>query len=756
MAWRRSSGTSLGLAAAGVVRAVAVVAIAAVSLRLVDGALGLELPGAAWLRSDVLYAPLEPMAAVLCLSRAWFSSRDRTAWLLVGAAITAYAVGDAIWFLAYSDPQPPSPSAADGFWLSFYVLVFAGTATLVHGHMRLRQRTLWLDGAIGGLVVAAVGLPAILEGGVGFAGSTTQAVAVNFTYPILDLSLVAAIVAVFALTGWRPGAMWILYGGGLMALTVADVMFLTAPTMAAVALGLRPIYTLSLLLIGLASWQTTDDVAHVDMRSVRVMILPSAFALVAAGVLGYAAVRHVPLLAVALALAALVGVICRTSLTIREIQTLSHAHAAALRDELTGLGNRRSLQEEVEARIGQSRSRPLAVLLLDLDSFKDLNDVLGHDIGDLLLVDVATRLREAARADDLIVRMGGDEFAVLLDAPEDAATVAAAAARILAALDRSFLLDGMQLHIAASIGSALYPEHGEDTQTLLRHADIAMYEAKAHGNAYRVYRGEAEDAHTRDRLMLVEELRRAVGNGGLEVHYQPKASLATGEITGAEALVRWRHPTRGLLAPAEFLSAAERTGTLRTMTRFVLDRALQDCSRWLADGYDLSVAVNLSTIDLLDPDLACDVAERLAEHGVPPRRLRVEVTEEVVMSDPNRSQAVLESLSAEGIAIALDDFGTGYSSLARLARLPVAELKIDRSFVACMTTDPGRAAIVRSTIHLAHDLGLTVVAEGIEHRPQWDLLAELGCDEAQGYLLATPLPAAELEAMLLEQHRRAA
>ena len=756
MAWRRSSGTSLGLAAAGVVRAVAVVAIAAVSLRLVDGALGLELPGAAWLRSDVLYAPLEPMAAVLCLSRAWFSSRDRTAWLLVGAAITAYAVGDAIWFLAYSGPQPPSPSAADGFWLSFYVLVFAGTATLVRGHMRLRQRTLWLDGAIGGLVVAAVGLPAILEGGVGFAGSTTQAVAVNFTYPILDLSLVAAIVAVFALTGWRPGAMWILYGGGLMALTVADVMFLTAPTMAAVALGLRPIYTLGLLLIGLASWQTTDDVAHVDMRSVRVMILPSAFALVAAGVLGYAAVRHVPLLAVALALAALVGVICRTSLTIREIQTLSHAHAAALRDELTGLGNRRSLQEEVEARIGQSRSRPLAVLLLDLDSFKDLNDVLGHDIGDLLLVDVATRLREAARADDLIVRMGGDEFAVLLDAPEDAATVAAAAARILAALDRSFLLDGMQLHIAASIGSALYPEHGEDTQTLLRHADIAMYEAKAHGNAYRVYHDEAEDAHTRDRLMLVEELRRAVGNGGLEVHYQPKASLATGEITGAEALVRWRHPTRGLLAPAEFLSAAERTGTLRTMTRFVLDRALQDCSRWLADGYDLSVAVNLSTIDLLDPDLACDVADRLAEHGVPPRRLRVEVTEEVVMSDPNRSQAVLESLSAEGIAIALDDFGTGYSSLARLARLPVAELKIDRSFVACMTTDPGRAAIVRSTIHLAHDLGLTVVAEGIEHRPQWDLLAELGCDEAQGYLLATPLPAAELEAMLLEQHRRAA
>jgi len=549
--------------------------------------------------------------------------------------------------------------------------------------------------------------------------------------------------------------MWIVYGGGMTLLAAADIMFLTAPTVGAVETGLRPIYTLSLVLIGVAAWQTTDDVAHVDMRSVRVMVLPSAFSLLATSALGYAAVRHVPPVAVGLALVALVGVVCRTWLTIREIQRLWDAHAAALRDDLTGLGNRRSLYEEIERRISEGGSRRLAVLLLDLDSFKDLNDVLGHDTGDLLLIEVATRLRETARAGEFIVRMGGDEFAVLFETPSGADTAGAVAARILTALDRSFLLDGMPLHVGASIGAALHPEHGEDTQTLLRHADIAMYDAKGGGDAYRMYRDEAE-TRTREGLMLAEELRHAVGNRELEVHYQPKALLSTGAITGVEALVRWRHPTRGLLAPTTFLAAAERAGTFRAMSRHLLDTALWDCGRWQAAGHDLSVAVNLSTIDLLDPDLACEFAERLAQHGVSPRHVRVEVTEEVVMSDPDRAQAVLESLAAEGIGIALDDFGTGYSSLARLARLPVTELKIDRSFVACMTTDPGRAAIVRSTIHLAHDLGLTVVAEGVEQDAQWELLAGLGCDEVQGYLLSKPVPARELEEFLACPDRRAA
>ena len=736
----------------------ALLATVALAVHAVINNLGWRPSGTSWLGSDHLHTIVELTGAALCLARARRVREDRVAWLLVGVGIASYCAGDTLWFAwVKHEPSPSFPSVADGLWSTFYVLVIAGTAALVHGHVRLRQRTLWLDGVIGGLVVAAVGLPPIVAGGVGFAGNSMQAAAVNFTYPVLDLSLLAAIVAVFALTGWRPSAMWIVFSAGLTLLTVADVMFLIAPTTATLDTGVRPTYTLSMLVLGLAAWMTTRDAVEVDVRSVRVLILPSIFALVAAGVLGYAAVRHVPTFAVGLALAALVGVVCRTWFTVRHIQTLTHAHAAALRDELTGLGNRRSLYEEVERQIGGGREpRPIAVLLLDLDSFKDLNDVLGHAVGDSLLIEVASRLRETIRAGDVIVRMGGDEFAVLLERPADAATAQAAAIRIRDALQQSFLLDGIPLHVAASIGAALYPDHGEDAQTLLRHADIAMYEAKSRGNAYHMYRAETGELGTRARLMLVEELRQAVEHGELEVHYQPKASLESGRITGVEALVRWRHPMRGLLAPSTFLGPAERTGILRSITRFVLATALADCARWRAAGHDLSVAVNLSTVDLLDPDLAHEVAACIAKHGVPAGALRIEITEEVVMSDPVRAQAVLEALAAEGVPIALDDFGTGYSSLARLARLPVDELKIDRSFVAHMTTDPSHAAIVRSTVHLAHDLGLNVVAEGIELELQWDRLAELGCDEAQGYLLSRPIPAGELEEFLAQHDRRAA
>jgi diguanylate cyclase (GGDEF)-like protein len=683
---------------------------------------------------------------------------DRAAWLLVGLGIAFYCAGDSLWFAWIEHRRsPPFPSASDALWLTFYVLVIASIAIWIHAHVRVRQRTLWLDGMIGGLTVASVGLPLIMSGGIGFAGNSTVATIVNSSYPVLDLSLLAAIAAVLAVTGWHSGFSWTVFGGGLALLAVSHITFLTMPTTASLGSGLRPMYTLSMLMLGVAAWQTTRDVAEVDMRSVRVVILPSIFALAAAGVLGYGAFRHVPAFAVGLALAALVGVVCRTWITVREIQALTQAHAAALRDELTGLGNRRLLYEAVERQVGHAGPlAPTAVLLLDLDSFKELNDVLGHAVGDSLLIEVASRLRETIRAGDVIVRMGGDEFAILLEGPADATTAQAAATRIRSALERSFLLDGIELHVGASIGAALYPEHGDDAQTLLRRADIAMYDAKSRGNSYQVYDPESEDADTRARLVLLEELRHAIANGEIEVHYQPKAALVTGEILGAEALVRWRHPTRGLLAPGAFLAAAERIGILPALTRLVLGQALSDCAAWRAAGHDLSVAINLATSDLHDPGLPGEVAVLLARHGTRPGGLHIEITEEGVLSDPIRARAVLEAISAAGAVISLDDFGTGYSSLARLAELPVDELKIDRSFVAHMMTDPGHGAIVRSTIHLAHDLGLNVVAEGIELQSQWDRLAELGCDEAQGYLLSRPLPARELEELLDGRCRRAA
>jgi len=757
MAAPRESVPSPGSTATQIARAIAFLAAAALALHVAVDDVRL-LVGVPLLGTDLVHPAIEVLGAGLCLWRAWLVREDRTAWLLIGVGIASYSVGDAVWFLSISEhAQPVFPSAGDGFWLTFYALAIAGVATLARRGIGLRQRTLWLDGVIGGLAVAAIGLPLIMSQGLGFAASSPQAVAVNLTYPVLDMSLLAVIVAGFAITGWRPGCAWIVLAGGLTLLTAADVTFLTVPTIAGIDAGVRPIFTLSMLVIGFAAWCRTSGAVEVDMRSVRVLLFPTVFSVLAVSVLAYGAVRHVHVFAVGLAAAALAGVVVRMMITIREIQALSQAHAAALRDELTGLGNRRSLYEEVERRIGVPRPpEPMAVLLLDLDSFKDLNDVLGHRAGDNLLIDVATRLRETIRSGDVIVRMGGDEFAVLLQGPSDAGAAELAAGRIRAALEHSFQLDGLELHLGASIGAAVYPEHGDDAQTLLRRADIAMYDAKAHGNAYRVYDSESEAADTRARLVLLEELRRAIANGEIEVHYQPKASLVTGEIVGAEALVRWRHPSRGVLAPGAFLGAAERIGILPALTRLVLSQALSDCAGWRAAGHDLSVAVNLATSDLHDPSLPHEVAALLARHGTRPGDLRIEITEEGVLSDPIRARAVLEAISAAGAAISLDDFGTGYSSLARLAELPVDELKIDRSFVARMTSDPGHAAIVRSTIGLAHDLGLHVVAEGIEDQAQWNLLAGLGCDEGQGYLISRPVPNAILEALLLERNRPAA
>jgi diguanylate cyclase (GGDEF)-like protein len=546
MAARHDLSSSSG--ATQIARAVAFMAAASIAIHIAVHDVRI-LVGVPLLGTDLVHPAVEFLGAGLCLSRAWIVRQDRAAWILIGVGIASYSVGDTVWFLWISkEASPGFPSAGDAFWVAFYALAVAGIAMLARRGIGLRQRTLWLDGMIGGLAVAAAGLPLIMSHGLGFAGSSPQAFAVNMTYPLLDMSLLAVIIAGFALTGWRPGSTWIVLAGGLTLLTAADITFLTVPTIAGIDAAVRPIFTMSMLVMGFAAWCRTSGVVDVDMRSVRVLLFPTVFSILAVSVLAYGAARHVHVVAVVLAGAALAGVVVRMMITIREIQALSHAHAAALRDELTGLGNRRSLYEEVERRIAAPRPpEPMAVLLLDLDSFKDLNDVLGHRVGDNLLVEVATRLCETIRSGDVIVRMGGDEFAVLLQGPSDARSAELAAARIRSALERSFLLDGIELHVGASIGAAVYPQHGDDAQTLLRRADIAMYDAKSHGNAYRVY--ESEDADTRARLVLLEELRHAVGNGEIEVHYQPKASLVTGEIVGAEALVRWRHPTRGCWRP---------------------------------------------------------------------------------------------------------------------------------------------------------------------------------------------------------------
>jgi diguanylate cyclase (GGDEF)-like protein len=411
----------------------------------------------------------------------------------------------------------------------------------------------------------------------------------------------------------------------------------------------------------------------------------------------------------------------------------------ATHDSLTGLPNRLLFRDRL-ARISDDGS-PFVVLLVDLDGFKEVNDTLGHHVGDSLLRQVGDRLRDGL-GDVTVARLGGDEFAIVSPIG-DRVDAEALGERILALLRQPFALQDLPFHIEASVGSALYPEHAEDLDTLLQRADVAMYIAKERGTGYETY-STTHDRYSPRRLALLGELRRAVDQEELVLHYQPVANLKTGEVRSVEALVRWNHPEHGLLQPAEFIPLAEPTGIMGALTRKVLDLALAQTRAWHERGMPITIAVNVSARNLHQTELANDVADLLEKWQVPASAVQLEVTEGVVMSDPRRATEVLRGLKSLGVETTLDDFGTGYSSLTYLKRLPVTTLKIDRSFVMDMATEDEDAAIVASTIELARSLGLRVVAEGVENATVWQQLTDLGCDFAQGYYLSRPIPAEQM------------
>jgi diguanylate cyclase (GGDEF)-like protein len=417
----------------------------------------------------------------------------------------------------------------------------------------------------------------------------------------------------------------------------------------------------------------------------------------------------------------------------------------AVHDALTGLPNRTLLHRRAERALKGGGGA--AMLLIDLDRFKEVNDTLGHDHGDELLVEVAARLLGAVRRGDTLARLGGDEFAVLLHGLPHRGAAVELATRLQDALRRPFALRGVSIELEASIGVALYPSHGTTVGTLLQRADVAMYDAKRGRHGIVTYTPE-RDPYSADRLGLLAELRRAIAGGELVLHYQPKVSLGTGEVVGVEALVRWQHPTRGLLAPDRFVPLAERTGAIADLTRWVVDAALTQQRAWRDQGIDLPVAVNLAAANIVDVALPDAIAGLLARHGAAGDRLECEISEHTVMADPVRASEVLDRLRALGVRLSLDDFGTGHSSLAYLKRLPLDEVKIDRSFVSGMAEDENDMVIVRSTIDLARNLGLAVVAEGVESAEIMDELAALRCDTAQGFHVSRPLPADELASWL--------
>jgi len=428
----------------------------------------------------------------------------------------------------------------------------------------------------------------------------------------------------------------------------------------------------------------------------------------------------------------------------------------ALHDSLTGLPNRVLLDRELQRAIAEREpGTHVAVLLIDLDRFKEVNDTLGHHQGDVLLQEIARRLRDVVGEGATAVRLGGDEFAVLATGLRSRDEVLALARQVDQVVSTPFELGDLTLDVGGSIGVVMAPEHGDDPTTLLQRADVAMYAAKDRSTSVEVY-DPSVDHHSPYRLALASELRRTVERRELLVEYQPKADLATGAIVGAEALARWHHPRDGFVSPDVFVAVAEHTGLIRALTEHVLDVAIAQCRAWHDQGHGhLRVAVNLSTRNLLDDQLPEIVAELLRRHHLPASALTLELTEGTIMADTARTVGILNRLASMGVSLSVDDFGTGYSSLAYLKRLPVDELKIDRSFVRSMTRDESDEAIVRSTIDLARSLGLAVVAEGVEDEQTWRLLRSLGCDRAQGYFLGRPMTASRFSAWLDERAEEA-
>jgi diguanylate cyclase (GGDEF)-like protein len=694
---------------------------------------------------------LQFLAAAIIGARALAMRRDRTAWMALTVAVGLYATG----MLLYARYEsPPFPSLADPFWLSFYPLALVAFALLIRSRVRWRRAGPLLDGLIGALAAATVFAALIFSPVLETLGGERLAVATNLAYPVLDLLILACVVGHLSLSEWRLTPRWLLLSVGLGVFTAADGVYTFAVAKGNLSLGafVNTGYTAGLLMVAFAAWLSAreGDAPGQRWEELRAVIPSIVLASAAVAVLVTDHYIHLAGGAVWLAGATLAVALFRTGLSFRENLRLLDARKQSLHDELTGLANRRSLLRSLSDAIDAARpgGHSVALLLIDLDRFKDVNDSLGHHVGDELLRVVAGRLTDTLRGDELIARLGGDEFCVVLHHPESAARAEIVAQRVLDALSRPAVLEGMRIDVGASIGVSLFPVHGDSPAELLRSSDIAMYQAKTNGGSGQALYEPGTHSDDVTRLALVGDFRDAIDRNEIEVHYQPRFDTAAGRLTSVEALVRWRHPELGLLGPDAFLPGIERSALIVPLTEHVLATALRDAASWLVDQPDLAVAVNLSARLLHSADLTTTVRNALADAGVPPHCLELEITETMVMANPQRANELLTELSAMGVRIAVDDFGVGHASLSYLTDLPVSILKIDRSFIGRMGRSDRDSAVVAAILSLSEQLGMVSVAEGIEEESTLEQLTSMGCDEVQGYLLARPVPAREIDALV--------
>ena len=692
-----------------------------------------------------LYPALTLSAAALIAVRAYRVTAERLAWVLIAAGMACSAVGDVVYALWV--PNGQSPSAADPEYLAFYPFVYAGLLLLMRGRRKQMPIAIQLDSLACGFTMAAVA--AALTAGPLHAAATRapSTVLVGLLYPWGDLVLLALAGGMLPHFGWRNEFRCGLLVVGFIGFAVADTAYLFQTSAGSYRVGsaLDACWPASSLLVAMASWAPSWSVPFPG-RGFGPYFKPVACTVVA---LGVAILAHNSRIAVSLAAFSLVAIAARFSVTFRDVSMLAESHKHAMTDELTALPNRRSLATALTATSGPALARPSsaapassrrALLLLNLCEFQEINDSVGRHFGDELLCHIANRLANCVRREDLLARVSDDEFAILLAQGSDLIAARARAGRLLEALSEPFALDPITVQVDAHIAIALCPDHCDHPQELLNRAEAAIPLARSAISKIAVYES-AFGIHRDNDPDLIEELRAALCDGDqLTVHYQPKINASDGSVHSVEALLRWQHPSRGLLPPEEFLPAAEQAGLMRKVTNHTLNLALEQIRSWREQCIATAVAVNLSTTNLLDLDLVGTIEGLLRTHDLPGDALIAEITESALV-DSARSRNTVAALQRLGVRISLDDYGTGWSSLARLQDVSVDELKLDKVFVRRLAQNPRSVAIVRSTVALAQSLGAELVAEGVEDEVTLSALRRYGCTITQGFVHTPPLPA---------------
>ena len=695
-------------------------------------------------RDAILYDVIVGAASLsaLCVGRVHGAARrpGRTA-LAIGMVV--WSLGDVVWEVwRHNFGSIPNPSIDDALYLSMYPCLFIGLLLVLRSRLSRASFSVRLDGLVVGLGVACLYSLMIAPVARAASGGVSE-ITVDMAYPIGDLLLAVFALGLVAALGWHLDRFMVTFVLGCALFCAADTHYLLLSAAGTYREG-TPFdagWPAGLFLWSIATRQPEPHGARRQLGVVASLVSPAVVAVTAVAVLIVASQDRLPIHVVALAAGALLAVFVRTSITFKEVADVAEARKQALTDDLTGLPNRRGLSQRIRATMNAQDTEDHVLMLFGLNRVREITEAFGYEVSDLLLLDVSRRLAYGLGEFEVLVRCRENEFALWFPLEFGKQVPEACAENLLLALAVPFQVGAVRLTIEASIGIARYPQDADNESELMRHASATLARARRSRVPYAVSETNGLNGK-QDRLILTEQLRLAIKSDQLICHYQPKVEIATGRVVGAEALVRWQHPERGLLSPDGFLGLAEVAGFLGEVTRSVLTIVVKQCADWARLGLSFTVSANLSVTDLLDVGLVDFVRELLEHHAVSPRALVFEITEETFMAEPERARDTLKLLHGMGIGLSIDDYGSGYSSLSYLRSIPADELKLDRMFVDGISEHSVSRSIALATVGLAHSLGMRLVAEGVESAADAQTLADLGCDIIQGYYFSPPLSAA--------------